>query len=440
MPHLVVPQVACDEPWQPEPTHEVVLIASSVLPERVQRTPQRRNAGHVALREPRRKTVEEEVGRSWRLSSRRGAPSGRGHLTRADAAIEAAGEDRGSERFQVRLARQSGVEWLELLGCIEKQGRSVAAAPEREHDLGAQASEPRALKLVQRAPLRSRQELLRGLRRTGLELRLRCGERPATASGRIRGQLGCSLEERGRCGDAAARLRAPGRALQLVGQGLVETRSRVRAMPRAPIGIGLGIGRLGEREVHLTAVRNGCRLVDRRAHQRVTEPHKGTEVDQPGGLGGSCGVRSEPEPVGRAPQQGRVAHRLGRGRQQQSPGVVRKRLEPAQEALLDPVRKRRDVGKSESACELCRRQCPRQLEQGERVTVRLGDDAVEHRLVQASGPRRVQERAGVARAEPSQQELGQPVQLPRLAGLAHREHQADRLRQEAACDERDRQR
>ena len=255
-------------------------------PNAFERTPQRRNAGHVALREPRRQTVEEEVGRSWRLSSRRGAPSGRGHLTRADAAIEAAGEDRGSERFQVRLARQSGVEWLELLGCIEKQGRSVAAAPEREHDLGAQASELRALKLVQRAPLRSRQELLRGLRRAGLELRLRCGERPATASGRIRGQLCCSLEERGRCGDAAARLRAPGRALQLVRQGLVETRSRVRAMPRAPIGIGLGIGRLGQREVHLTAVRNGCRLVDRRAHQRVTEPHEGAEVDQPGGLGG----------------------------------------------------------------------------------------------------------------------------------------------------------
>ena len=151
MPHLVVPQVAGDEPWQPEPTHEVVLVASSVLPKRVQRTPQRRNAGDVALREPRRQTVEEKVGRSWRLSSRRGTPSGRGHLTRADAAIEAAGEDRGSERFQVRLARRSAVEWLEPLGCIEQQRRSVAAAPEREHDLGAQASEPRALKLVQRA-------------------------------------------------------------------------------------------------------------------------------------------------------------------------------------------------------------------------------------------------------------------------------------------------
>ena len=276
--------------------------------------------------------------------------------------------------------------------------------------------------------------------RAGLVLRLRCGERPTTASGRIRGQLGRSLEERGRCGDAASGLRARSRALELVGQGLVETRSRVRAMPRAPIGISLGIGRLGQCEVHLTAVRNRRRLVDRRAHQGVTEPHQGAEVDQPGGLGRSCGVRTEPEPVGRAPQQGRVAHRLGRGSQQQSPGVVRKRLEPAQEALLDPVRNRRDVGKSESACELRRRQCPRQLEQGKRVTVCLGDDPVEHRLVQAPGPHRVQERVGVARAEPSQQELGQPVELPRLAGLAHREHQADRLGQEAAGDERDRQR
>ena len=35
MPQLVVPQVACDEPWQPEPTHHVVVIASSVLLKRV---------------------------------------------------------------------------------------------------------------------------------------------------------------------------------------------------------------------------------------------------------------------------------------------------------------------------------------------------------------------------------------------------------------------
>ncbi len=207
-------------------------------------------------------------------------PSGRGYLARPDAAIEAAGEDRGSERLEVRLARRSTVKWLELLGCIEQQWRSVAAASEREHDLGAEASEPGALELVERARSAAARSSCAASGAPRLELRLRRGKRAPTTLGRIRGQLCRSREERGRRGDAAASLRAPGRALQLVGDGLVETRSRVRAMPCAPIGLGFGIGRLGQSAVHLLAVEDGRRLVDRRAHQRVTEPHMGTEIDQ----------------------------------------------------------------------------------------------------------------------------------------------------------------
>ena len=370
MPHLVVPQVACDEPRQPEPAHDVVLVASRVLLERVQRTPQRRHAGDVALREPRRQTVEEEVGRSWRLSSRRSTPSGRGHLSRADAAIEAAGEDRGSERFQVRLARRSTVEWLELLGCIEQQRRSVAAAPEREHDLGAQASEPGALEVVQRAPLRVRQKLLRGLRRSGLELRLSRGERAATTTGRIRGQLCRSLEERGRGGDAAASLRAPGRALQFVGDGLVETRSRVRAMPCAPIGIDFGIGRLGQSAMHLPG-------------GRVRAP-PGRPPSAPGGDGTAPGHR------GRSTlRPAQVLRRRSRARARRPRATARSRRLPAR-----PPRSAAVVGSRPEATRACRRklcsirfasgvtsgspnppassagrQTPRQLEQGERVSV-----------------------------------------------------------------------
>ena len=226
-----------------------------------------------------------------------GRPSGGGHLARADAAVEAAGEDRGSERLQVRLARRSAVERLEPLGRIEQQRRSVAAAAEREHDLGAQASEPGALEVVQRAHLRHRQKLVRGLQRPRLELGLGRGQRPPTTTGRVRRQLGRSLEERGGGGDAAASPRAPGRALQLVGDGLVETRCRVRAMPGAPIGIDVGIGRLGQRPMHLLAVEHGRRLVDRRAHQRVAEPHMCTELDQSRRLRRRRRVGSEPEPA-----------------------------------------------------------------------------------------------------------------------------------------------
>ena len=47
-------------------------------------------------------------------SGRRGA-SGLGHLPHAARAVEAAGEDRRAERFEVRLTRQLGVERFEPL-------------------------------------------------------------------------------------------------------------------------------------------------------------------------------------------------------------------------------------------------------------------------------------------------------------------------------------
>ena len=77
VPFLVVPQVAGNEPGQPEPTQELVVVASDVLPEGVQCTPQRRDPGYVALGEPRREAVEEKVGRAGRLSSRTGHPGQR---------------------------------------------------------------------------------------------------------------------------------------------------------------------------------------------------------------------------------------------------------------------------------------------------------------------------------------------------------------------------
>ena len=113
--------------------------------------------------------------------------------------------------------------WLELLGRIEEQRRSVDAAAAREHDLGVKASEQSVPKVVQWAPLGDRQKPVRGLQRPRLELGLGRGEGPPTTTARIRSQLGGSLEERGGSGDPAASPRPSGGVLQLVGRGLVQT-------------------------------------------------------------------------------------------------------------------------------------------------------------------------------------------------------------------------
>ena len=73
----------------------------------------------------------------------------------------------------------------------------------------------------------------------------------------------------------------------------------VRAMPRAPVGIGVGIGRVGERAVHVAAVARGGAPVDRRAHQRMPEAHVRAELDQPGGLGRRGRVAADAEPLAR---------------------------------------------------------------------------------------------------------------------------------------------
>src|SRR5207237_886022 len=81
------------------------------------------------------------------------APRGRRGAGRSGAVVEAAGEDRGGQRFRVHLARRGDVEWLKPFGCVEQQRRTVAAPPERERQLSAEAGELKALEIAQRARL-----------------------------------------------------------------------------------------------------------------------------------------------------------------------------------------------------------------------------------------------------------------------------------------------
>ena len=101
------------------------------------------------------------------------------------------------------------------------------------------------------------------------------------------------------------------------------------------------------------------------------------------------------------------------------------RLQLPEEALLDPPRQRRRAGQPEPARQLRGRQPPRQLQQRQRVALRLGHDLVPDPVIDRPGQRRVQQRPRVALAQPPDFELRQPGQL--RARLPGREHQADRV-------------
>src|SRR4030095_4602338 len=88
VPELVVPEILREATRQPEPAH---VACGQLLhaAKRVQRAPQRRHTGRVALGESCRQAVEKEVDRTSRLWRRRRSQSGFGSLADAGLAAEA---------------------------------------------------------------------------------------------------------------------------------------------------------------------------------------------------------------------------------------------------------------------------------------------------------------------------------------------------------------
>ena len=207
-------------------------------------------------------------------------------------------------------------------------------------------------------------------------------------------------------------------------------------MPRLAVGIGTWIGCRSQSPVHLPAVGQGRRPVDRGAQQRMTETHPGTQLDQPRILGSDRSIRSDAEPLGSAPQQGHLTDRLRCRREQEPLRPGRKRPELSHEGLFNAARQRQRTGKPEAAGQLRDAQPPGQLQQRQRVAAGLGDDAVPHPLIQSPRGHRVEQRTGVIAVQALDRQQWQAPKLPLLPGLSQREHQCDRFRQQAARGER----
>ena len=118
----------------------------------------------------------------------------------------------------------------------------------------------------------------------------------------------------------------------------------MRAVPSATVWINVGIGHLGEGAVHFLTIQQRCRAVSRGAHERMAKPDARAELDQTRCLRGHGGLMPDAEPTHGAPQQGVIAARLGRSREEHPSRRDRKRLEPPLEPLLDPPGERHRVG------------------------------------------------------------------------------------------------
>jgi hypothetical protein len=392
--------------------------------------------GGVPLGESRGDPVQEEVHRTGR---RRGRTSRARRLGRFHYIAEPAAEDGGIERLQVRLPRQRVAQVLESVGRVEEQGSGIAAAPASEDDLGPQPREVGALKVVQRADLRGREQVVRGVRLAGPELGAGGGQRSPGAPYRIGRQLGSPLQKGSGGGQTTACPGPVGGTLQFGGHHLVEPYGGVGAVPGSPIRIHRGIGGFGQGTVHAAPVRLRGVPVDDGTDQRMPEPHSGTDVDQVGGFRRCSGVGTDPQPLGSPPEQGGVTDRLSGGGQHQQPRLGRQRLEATPEAFLDPAGQRtrvRSVRESEATCQLAGRQSTGQLHQRQRIASRLGHEPVPDALVDDTPERHVQQGAGIAEVQTRHDEFGQAGQLIGGTGVTDREDQRHPLGQQPARHER----
>ena len=215
---------------------------------------QRRRGRCVSLRQPQRERVEQDVNRTRRFgaggaaraaSAASSTPPG---LSRSPTHIAATSASRCVSRARV------GVERLEASGRAEEQPSGVAAALLLQRDLPAQVLHLGGPQGVERAGLDRDQQPECRVERAGVALRPGSREQALrTASGFGR-QHRRALEERGRRGQAPARLRSAGRALELLGDVLVGPGRGVGPVPGTTVGIDLRIGGLRQRPVHVLSL------------------------------------------------------------------------------------------------------------------------------------------------------------------------------------------
>ena len=203
---------------------------------------QRRLRRRVALRQPQRERVEQDVDDPRRSRAAGRGARGRGRLPHDAHAVGIARPDRRADRFEVRLTRVVGVERLQAPGCAEEQPRRVGDASLVKRDLSAQVLHLGGPQGVERAGLDRHQQSQGRVERAGIALRPGSRQQALRSASGLGRQHRRALEECGRRGQAPARLRAAGRALELLGDVLVGTRRGLSPVPGAAVGIDLRIG------------------------------------------------------------------------------------------------------------------------------------------------------------------------------------------------------
>ncbi|HTA05274.1 MAG TPA: hypothetical protein VK774_02830 [Solirubrobacteraceae bacterium] len=159
----------------------------------------------------------------------------------------------------------------------------------------------------------------------------------------------------------------------------------------------------------------------------MAKAHARAKFCQAGDGGRGCGLETDAEPLGRAPDERAVPERFGGGDQQQPPGVGRQLREAPGEAALDCSCESAAWGEHEAGCELLGRQPPRQLEDRQGIAAGFGDDPIAHMLVERGWEHRAQETPCRALVETADHQLGEFRRFRLVVGGAHGKNEGDRF-------------
>jgi len=283
--------------------------------------PERPHACRVALGEPglpgpSKRKIKCALAAAWR------SPVGpqRGRRRRSPgtpaAFIEAAGEHRRSEGFEIGLARQAGVEWFR--GALAASSISCEASRPPKGDLRAPACQP-GRAAARRAGSCPRSRAAPCARSGAAASNFACaaasgaGLRAGAGSGVSAGR---PLQERGAAAanpaaPPAARLadRSSSAAMSSSGRG-----AAWGLVPGPVVGIGARVGGRGEGTVGQAALGGWRCLVGRRRRTRGwRKVTRAATVSSRFGLGRGGSVSADAKISGRSPQQRRVADWLGSG-------------------------------------------------------------------------------------------------------------------------------
>ena len=108
----VVPQLAGEDPCEPEPSRAAGVTVLGVAAKHLERAAHQRYRCAVSVREPRRDAVQQQIDRARRRRLGWRGASGLGDFAEGGVRAQAPGEDRRAERFEVRLAGEAIVETL----------------------------------------------------------------------------------------------------------------------------------------------------------------------------------------------------------------------------------------------------------------------------------------------------------------------------------------